>query len=98
MERKKAAETLTRLTSTHAGSTPHSLKLPSQKLCPDASGSRERKSRYCCATKNCVASIWFDAPGVVASPKTVILKAGVTETPPVAPGSVTNQRPKKVLP
>src|ERR1043166_9794205 len=56
MERKKPAETLTRLTETRSGSEPQ-LVIPSvQKARPAASGSRLRKSRYCWRTNFCASS------------------------------------------
>src|SRR5688572_31229604 len=59
MERKKAAETLMRLTSLHGSSFAlHSLKLPCQKLKPEVSGSRLRKSRYCWRTKKAALKLW----------------------------------------
>src|SRR5215216_3686435 len=52
MERKKAALTLMRLTSRHAASAPHPSTSLAQCSRPEASGSRPRKSRYCCVTKS----------------------------------------------
>src|ERR1043165_10220608 len=57
MERKKAAETLMRCTSTHCAFVPHWLMSFCQKAKPDWSGKRERKSMYCCWTKKSASSI-----------------------------------------
>src|ERR1043165_78744 len=56
MERKKAAETLTRCASTQPWVV-HWLMSFCQKVKPDWSGKRERKSTYCCWTKKSVSSI-----------------------------------------
>src|SRR5215213_10044519 len=57
MERKKAPETWTRLTSMHCAFPLHWLISPCQKAKPDWSGKRERKSTYCCWTKKSVSSM-----------------------------------------
>src|SRR5215510_7360278 len=61
MDKKKEAEVLMRWTSMQPGLfAPQLSMLLLQKSHPSWSGSRLRKSRYCCLTKNLVKSIGFD--------------------------------------
>src|SRR5688572_31307678 len=75
MERKKAPETLTRMTSTHWRFAPQRLISSCQKAKPDWSGKRERKSTYCCWTKKSESSmvIGVFVPGRSLSGLTFVL-------------------------
>src|SRR6266566_2384678 len=65
IEMKKAAETFRRAAARHCESPPQRSRLLTQKLKPDSSGSRPRKSRYCWRTKYSVVSNGFK-PSLVA--------------------------------
>src|ERR1044071_3811421 len=57
MERKKAAETWTRVRSMQPASSPQFVKPLTQKSSPVLSGGRLRKSQYCCEVKKVGSSI-----------------------------------------
>src|SRR5437660_1495127 len=61
MDRKKAADVSIRRTSAQLGCGEQLLILSVQNCKPAASGSRLRKSRYCCRTKTGVVSIGLGA-------------------------------------
>src|SRR5689334_1279359 len=86
MERKNAADALTRVSSVHPGFGVQLSIWAVQKANPSGSASRFRKSRYCCRTKAVVSSLALEGNGVAAS---VIVTVAVDGSPKVAPAPFT---------
>src|SRR4030095_6963582 len=81
-----------RLTSRHPAFAPQDSMLLTQKARPAESGSRLRKSRYCCRTKNVVSSIGLDVGATTSLSMIVKLAALGEPNPAPAPDTLFSAR------